>query len=199
MAVTYPLDILADFPGWSTEFDLLHRQEFSRTAGGTTIAKDMGTPLWKAAFQSRVLSSNTLDMWRAKLNSLEGSLQRFMGRPMSRCYPIAHPNGRGLGDVSAVTVASITLNKVVTLSGAPADYKSSIGDYVQIGRHLYQIVGLDGGLEVRPHLSPGTAVGNAVVLVRPSVPMIIIPATLSTTADAGTGRGTITFQAIESR
>jgi len=197
--ITYPLDILADFPGWSTEFDLLHRQELSRTAGGTTIAKDMGTPLWRASYQSRPLRPNTLDQWRARLSLLEGSVQRFMGRPMSRCYPIAHPNGRGLGDVSAVTVAGITLNKVVTLNGAPADYKSSIGDYVQIGRHLYQIVGLDGGIEVRPHLAPGTAVGNAVVLVRPSVPMIIVHGTLSTTADSGTGRGSITFQAIESR
>lgn len=200
MAITYPLDILTDFPGWSTEFELLYRQEFSRTASGVTIAKDMGTPLWRATYQTRSLRPNELDQWRAKLKALEGSVQRFTGRPMSRCYPIAHPNGQGLGDVSAVTVASVgTDNKSVTLAGLPVGYNASVGDYMQISTKLYQIVDTSTGFEVRPHLAPGTAFGNVVVLVRPSVPMIILPGTLSTTADASTGRGSITFQAIESR
>lgn len=178
----------------------MHRQEFSRTAGGVTTAKDMGTPLWRATYQSRAMRPNELDKWRAKLNTLEGSVQRFMGRATSRCYPIAHPNGQGMGNVTNIKVATINAsNKSVTLSGLPAGYKASVGDHIQIGQRLYQIVDTVTGFEVRPHLAPGTAVGNVVVLVNPSVPMIILPGTLTTTADAATGRGAVTFQAIESR
>ena len=93
-----------------------------------------------------------------------------------RQYPIAYPNGAGLGDVSNVKVAKIGANnKSVTLSGLPT------------------------GFEVRPHLAPGTCVGNVVVLVKPTVPMIVLPNTLTTTADVATGRGAISFQAVEAR
>lgn len=201
MALSYPFDLLDSFPGWSTEFDLLYRQEFSRTAGGVTLAKDFGTPLWKASISSRSLKPNELDAWRAKLKTLEGSLQQFMGRPFSRCYPIAYPNGTGIGDVSNVTIASINdNNKSYQLSGLPAGYKTSVGDYQQVGTKLYQVVDVDGqDIEVRPHLAPGTTVGNVVSLIKPSVPMIIMPGTLTTSAELSTGRGTISFQAIESR
>lgn len=208
MVLTFPLDILTNFPGWCTEFDLFYRQEFSRTAGGTTIVKDMGTPLWKASFQTVSLPVNELDIWRARLKALEGSLGLLWGRSMSRYYPIAYPNGAGIGDVSAVVIDSVgSDNKSLTLQKLPVWHSISVGDYLQIGTKLYQVLesavanstGRTTRFEVRPHLSPGTAVGNAVVLVRPSVPMIIVPATLSTTAEAGTGRGSVAFQAIEAR
>lgn len=201
MAVSYPINLLDSFPGWSTEFDLFYRQEYSRTAGGTTIGKDFGTPLWKVSVSTRSLKPNELDAWRAKLKALEGSLQQFMGRPFSRCYPIAYPNGTGMGDVSNVKIASINENnKAYRLSGLPAGYKNSVGDYQQIGNKLYQVVDVDGqDVEVRPHLAPGTAVGNVVTLIKPSVPMIIMPGTLTSPAELSTGRGTISFQAIESR
>lgn len=127
---------------------------------------------------------------------------------MSRYYPIAYPNGAGIGDVSAVVIDSVgSDNKSLTLQKLPVWHSISVGDYLQIGTKLYQVLesavanstGRTTRFEVRPHLSPGTAVGNAVVLVRPSVPMIIVPATLSTTAEAGTGRGSVAFQAIEAR
>ncbi|MDP8249625.1 hypothetical protein [Pseudochrobactrum saccharolyticum] len=208
MALTYPLDILTGFPGWSTEFDLLYRQEYSRTEGGVTIAKDRGTPLWKAAFQSIILQPNELDIWRARLKAMDGSLQQFSGRPMSRCFPIAFPNGMGIGDVSGVRIETIgTNNKSLTLLGLPVWFSITIGDYLQIGTKLYQVLesavanasGKTTNFELRPHLAPGTAVGNVVTLIKPSVPMIILPGSLTTSAELSTGRGTISFQAIESR
>ncbi|HWD14342.1 MAG TPA: hypothetical protein VG519_13410 [Pseudochrobactrum sp.] len=201
MVISYPFNLLDSFPGWSTEFDLFYRQEYSRTAGGATIGKDFGTPLWKANFATRSLKPNELDVWRARLKTLEGSLQQFMGRPFSRCYPIAYPNGNGMGDVSNVKIANLNENnKAYRLSGLPVGYQTSVGDYQQIGNKLYQVVDVDGqDIEIRPHLAPGTAVGNVVTLIKPSVPMIIMPGTLTTSAELSTGRGTISFQAIESR
>lgn len=208
MALTYPLDMLAGFPGWSTEFDLLYRQEYSRTAGGTTIAKDMGTPLWKASYQSIILQPNELDIWRARLKAVDGSLLQFSGRPMSRCFPIAYPNGTGIGDVSTVTIEGIGAdNKSIALKGMPVWFSITIGDYLQIGTKLYQALesavanasGKTTHFELRPHLAPGTAVGNVVTLIKPSVPMIILPGSLTTSAELSTGRGTISFQAVEAR
>lgn len=202
MAITYPYDILADFPGWSTDFDLAYRQETSRTAIGQTFVKDLGSPLWTASYQSRVMRPNELDAWRARLKALEGGLKQFRGRPTSRCYPIAYPNGTGMGNVSAVTVGSIGTNRnTIGLSGLPGGYIASVGDYLQIRTNdLHQIVNVSGSeIEVRPHLWPTTAVGDAVTLVKPSCLMTIVPGSINTTADLSTGRGVITFQGFESR
>ncbi len=202
MAITYPYDILADFPGWSTDFDLVYRQETSRTAIGQTFVKDFGSPLWTASYQSRSMRPNELDAWRARLKALEGGLKQFRGRPTSRCYPIAYPNGTGMGNVSAVTVGSIGTNRnTIGLSGLPGGYIASVGDYLQIRTNdLHQIVNVSGSeIEVRPHLWPTTAVGDAVTLVKPSCLMTIVPGSINTTADLSTGRGVITFQGFESR
>lgn len=201
MAITYPYDVLATFPGWSTEFDLLYRQEISRTAIGQTFVKDLGSPLWRATYQSRLMKPNELDTWRARLKAMEGGLKQFLGRPTSRCYPIAYPKGAGMGNVSDVKIASIGGDrKTITLSGLPAGYQATAGDYIKIGTHnLHQVVDTVGSIEVRPHLWPGTAVDDIVTLVKPSCRMTILPGTLSSSADASTGRGTISFQAIESR
>lgn len=200
--ITYPYDILADFPGWSTDFDLAYRQETSRTAIGQTFVKDFGSPLWTASYQSRSMRPNELDAWRARLKALEGGLKQFRGRPTSRCYPIAYPNGTGMGNVSAVTVGSIGMNRnTIGLSGLPGGYIASVGDCLQIRTNdLHQIVNVSGSeIEVRPHLWPTTAVGDAVTLVKPSCLMTIVPGSINTTADLSTGRGVITFQGFESR
>lgn len=202
MAITYPYDILAEFPGWSTDFDLAYRQETSRTAIGQTFVKDLGSPLWTASYQSRVMRPNEMDAWRARLKALEGGLKQFRGRPTSRCYPIAYPNGTGMGNVSAVTLGSIGTNRnTIGLSGLPGGYVASVGDYLQIRTNdLHQIVNVSGSeIEVRPHLWPTTAVGDAVTLVKPSCLMTIEPGSINTTADLSTGRGVITFQGFESR
>ncbi len=202
MAITYPYDILTDFPGWSVEFDLAYRQETSRTSIGQTFVKDLGSPLWTASYQSRVMRPNELDAWRARLKALEGGLKQFRGMPTSRCYPIAYPNGTGMGDVSAVTVGSIGTNRnTIGLSGLPGGYIASVGDYLQIRTNdLHQIVNVSGSeIEVRPHLWPTTAIGDAVTLVKPSCLMTIVPGSINTTADLSTGRGVITFQGFESR
>jgi len=155
------------------------------------------------------MKPNELDMWRARLKALENGLNQFIAWPKSRCYPIAYPNGTGMGNVSAVQVGSINVNrKAITLKGLPVGYSLRIGDYIQIGNYnLHQVseartAGASGTtteFEVRPHLWPMTAVNDPVVLVRPSCLMTLVPDSLSTTADLSTGRGSLTFQAVESR
>ncbi|MEI4482237.1 MULTISPECIES: carbohydrate binding domain-containing protein [unclassified Phyllobacterium] len=369
MAITFPYDILTDFPGWSVDFDLMWRQEQSRAAGGRTFVKDLGSPLWAATYQSINLKPNDLDYWRARFKLLENGLNQFYGRPKSRCYPIAYPGGNFFGSDSfanlvinpsfedttlspwfpnagislgtgtghtgtkfvvldkgsaaagtgtqretlqvidgiqagkqyrmsawlssaagtsaagaylslqwrnaanaVISTSSIVVNsgfgttwtqvsgnavapatatrvlpyivfatsgslqtlrvddvsvaryetftglnaqvnsinsnrKAITLKGLNGGYAGKIGDYIQIGSNLHQVMedftanssGVSGEFEIRPHLWPTSAVNDTVSVVRPSCLMTLVPGSFSSTAEMSTGRGSITFQAIESR
>lgn len=201
MAITYPLDLLADFPGWTTTFEPLHRQEQSRQANGVTRVKDMGAPLWRGAWQSRSLRPNQLDFWRARLEALEGGQKEFWGYSLSRCRPIAHPGSAALpvGALHTIEADRKTI-RIDALTGIAL----SVGDLIQIGtRNVHRVEEPATGtltalFEVRPHLWPETVVGDAVTLVRPRCRMTITPGSVSTQADL-TGRGVVTFEAVESR
>ncbi|MCF1462594.1 hypothetical protein FS827_14880 [Agrobacterium vitis] len=208
MTIVYPIDLLADFPGWATKFEPLYRQEQSRTAGGVTYIKDLGSPLWSAAYQTKQLKPNDLDAWRARIEALEGGLQYFRGYSLSRSRPIAYPTGKPVPENGVVLSAIGGDNKSVTISGLGAGYVVSVGDMIQIaGSGLYRVVegavanssGIAGAFELRPHLWPGTASGSAVTLLRPSCTMMIVPGSISSEADASTGRGSVSFQGIEVR
>lgn len=199
--VTYPYNLLEQFPGWSTEFDLMYRQELSRTAGGMTLVKDMGTPLWKATYQSYSMMPNQLDKWRARIKALDGGLKEFWGFPTSRCFPVVYPNGAGMGNTANMKLATIGSGRqAVTFSGVPTGYRFSVGDYIQIGtRNLHQVVAVGAELEIRPHLWPETKVNDVVKVVQPMCNMLIVPGSLKATAEISTGRGTVSFDAVESR
>ncbi|SFJ55089.1 hypothetical protein SAMN04515648_4558 [Phyllobacterium sp. CL33Tsu] len=209
MAITFPYDLLTEFPGWSTEFDLLWRQEQSRMAGGQTIVKDLGSPLWTAAFQSRLLKPNELDRWRARFKALENGLNQFRAWSKSRCYPIAYPGGVGIGTVSGLQLDTIaTSRKAIRIKNLPAGYTGRVGDYIEIGNgNLHQVIedftasgaGLSPLFEIRPHLWPVTAINDAVSVLRPACLMTLVPGSFSSTADIATGRAVIAFQAMESR
>lgn len=210
MSLSAPFNLLADFPGWTVSFDLMYRQEQSRTAGGRTVVKDLGSPLWQLKAQSKQLRPNTLDYWRARLAALENGLQTFYGYPLSRTYPIAYPNGSwptgGAFSGSAV-LATINANrKAVTLSGLPAAFALSVGDYVSIAGDLHQVMeaatasagGLTPEFEVRPHIWPSVTAGAAAAVYRPSCIMSIVPGSVASDSDL-TGWGSLSFQAIEAR
>ncbi|MGV2123715.1 hypothetical protein ACQZ4R_11560 [Agrobacterium vitis] len=208
MTIVYPIDLLADFPGWATKFEPLYRQEQSRTEGGVTYTKDLGSPLWSATYQTRELKPNDLDVWRARIEALEGGLQYFRGYSLSRSRPIAYPTGKPVPENGVALSAIGGDNKSVTISGLGAGYVVSVGDMIQIaGSGLYRVVegavangaGAAGAFEVRPHLWPGTAAGSVVTLLRPSCTMMIVPGSISSEADASTGRGSVSFQGIEVR
>lgn len=208
MAITYPLNLLDDFPGWSTDFSLLWRQEQSRHASGRTRVKDFGSPIWQATYNSKMLSANNLDIWKAKLNSLENGLKTFIAYPMSRCYPINHPGGAG--NISALNPSILNISNIdrksISLQNVNG-LRLSMGDYIKIGNFLFQIMenassntaGNTPLFEIRPHLPVAVTTASAVSIIKPSCPMTIVPGTISTSASLNTGRGAISFQAVEAR
>ncbi|WP_196258563.1 hypothetical protein [Pelagibacterium limicola] len=201
MALTEPLDLLTGFPGWAVSFNLVARQEQSRHASGRTRVKDLGQPIWRAAWVSRPLRANALDHWRARIEHAMVSQMAFTAWQPSRCRPIAHS---GTGSLPAGTLHTIgDDNKTVRLSGLTG-IALSIGDMVRIGSGLYRVLEAASGdptalFTIEPHLWPGTATGQAVVINKPWCLMTVDPGSLSAPADPRTGRGSISFTATEVR
>lgn len=209
MALSEPFDILQDGVFWTTEFDFLWRQEQSRTAAGRTFVKDFGSPIWALTAQSKQLSPNKLDYWRARLGALENGKWRFLGRPMSRCYPILYPEGSwptGTAFSGTATLASVSADsKSVTVSGLPNGYEFSVGDFFSIGDNLHRVeedvsapAGTTPLFQVAPPIWPGVTSGSVVVKL-PHCLMAINPGSVQSTANPQTGWGSVTFQATEAR
>ena len=203
MAITEPLELLDGFPGWSPDFELKARQEQSRHASGRVRTKDYGPPLWTGTWVSRTMRPNELDRWRSILSAAMNDQMTFLGRALARCRPILHP---GASVLPAGTLDTIGDNdKSIRVDGL-AGITLSIGDHIQIGANLHQVremakavSGLTPLFEIRPHLWPGTATGQAVLIARPSCLMTIVPGSISASADPKTGRGSVSFSAIEAR
>lgn len=218
MSLSFPLDFLATWPGWSVSFDLTWRKEVSRQASGAARTKDLGTPLWRARYQTRDLfRPSQLDYWRAVFNSMDGGEKTFKAWPIARSYPIAYPNGSWPTGVSfdgvSATVHTVGVdNKSLRVDLLPAGYVVSVGDFLSVEYgsptkyFLCQAVesatadgsGVTPSFEVRPHLPVGLAVDGIVRVRRPFCLMTIDPGTLSIPSNLS-GRGSITFDATEYR
>lgn len=188
-----------NWPGWTTRFELLFRQEQSRHASGRTRVKDFGTPIWRATYQTRLLRPNLLDEWRARLASLQNGLEVFRAWPMSRCWPILHPNGVGAvpGEVGTIGVDNKSLS--IIWDGGPTEL--SVGDYIEVnGRWLHQITNVASGpvYSVIPHFSAGALSGQTVTVASPAVDMTVDPNSVSS-ATGLNGRAVVSFTATEAR
>lgn len=185
------------FPGWTTRFELMWRQEQSRHASGRTRVKDFGTPIWMASYQSKDLRPNEIDEWRARLDDLENGMITFRAWSKSRCWPIAHPYGTGAvnGEISSIGDD----NKSIGISWIGGTTTLSVGDMLEInGNRLYRVVSVGIRVGLQPHLSAGVLVGQEVNIIKPGVLMTIVPGSVNTQTGLN-GRGTVTFQAVEAR
>lgn len=217
MSLTYPLDILATWPGWTPTFKLMWRQEQSRQANGVTRTKDLGDPLWHLKATSKSLSRRELDQWRARLDALENGNQTFKGYSLSRCWPIAYPGGSwptggSFDGVSATVYAVGGDNKSLQVDLLPAAYKISVGDMLSITygspskQSLHRVTedvtasgaGVSPAFSVQPHLPVGVVVDNLVAVKRPYCLMTLVPGSVSDDSD-DSGRGKISFEAMEYR
>lgn len=216
MALSAIDDILSGFPGWTPEFHLVSYDETSKTQGGDTLVKSRGTPLWNMTATSRSLSPNELDYWRARLEALDAGKRPFWGYSLSRCYPIAYPNGSwptgaGFNGLTGAIASLGSDNKSLSLSGLPNGFALVIGDmlsfeYTAQQRYaLHRIqeaatAGSDGttsAFEVRPFIQAGAEIGTSVRLYQPRCLMMLAPGSITSTAELQTGRGAVTFQGVQ--
>lgn len=205
------IDFLGEWPGWNS-LELSANQEQATDSGGRVYVRNFSDPLWKMSAQTKRLSPNALDEWRARLDALENGLVTFKAFALSRAYPIAYPNGAWPtgGSFSGTTAQVHTVgadNKSLRVKGLPAGFVLSRGDMIQVGdTDLYRLMetatadggGITPSFEVRPHLWDGIAVNDAVSVKRPACLMVLVPGSVQAAADTS-GRGAVSFQAIEAR
>lgn len=181
MALTFPRDMTTDkcwevaklWPHW--------RQELSVQAGGIAQAKDLGSPLWKAQFESYPLRRADFDALEADFITLGGLVRSFLLVPPRNRRPRADT---GTGAVTAAVAEIRSDAAALKLSGLPAAYTLTAGDFLSIattagGYELVRVVrdklsdgaGETGWVEVGPTLRPGILVGDVVTLTDPVVEM----------------------------
>lgn len=214
MAIIEPYDILANWPGWQTSFDPMERAEISRQRNGVTRTKLGPMPLWTMQAVSVSLSPNEHDALKAIVQRLEGLQSVILGYSLSRCFPIAYPNGTWPtggafnGMTAIVDSVDALTNRSLRLSSLPAGYQGRAGDMIQIGAsNLHRVAepfvasgaGLTGLFEVNPPFWPGIAPGQLVSVKRPACNMRIAVGSVSAPIDPTTGRGTVSFSAVEAR
>ena len=208
MTITFPITNLLDlYPISPTgyNFRLHHRQEQSRTAGGRTIVKDFGPPLWLLDASTGMLPHADAIDFEAMLASMNNGIGTFLAWDLRRAFPAAH----SLGDFDdSATILSLGANnKSLRLTGLFPGFQLSRGDYLSITfsghRYLHQILepatvmpdGSTSFFEVTPHFQPGTVAGASVVLKKPSAVMALVPNSIQT--QVGALHTSISFQACE--
>lgn len=215
MSISYPIDLLADFPGWAT-LTLDHGDETSGQAGGQIRVKNVRAPLWRLKAETKRLKPSEFRAWKARLESLENGGKTFLGYDMSACYPILYPNGTWptggsfLGTTAAIH--TVTSTRAVRLKSLPVGFIVSVGDFFAVndgsspvGSYgLHQAVeaatadgsGVTPSFEIRPPLRQWTAADDPVSVKHPSCLMALVPGSLAMPASLD-GRGTISFEALQ--
>jgi len=186
--MNYPRADLFDLCGVNdASFWPMHRQEISRTAGGRTQAKDLGSPLWRASFTTAPALIANAAALEAALISLNGSARSFLAHDVRRPFPQAHPGGY-LGDVS---ISGLYADDAfaVQLTSLAGGLELRPGDYIGFeygsrpSRALHMVMETQtivaGGsakkFRVEPPLRLGAEVGAVVTVNRASCEMILEP------------------------
>ena len=173
MTVSFPRTDILSVAFQDQTFQLQFRQEFSRTAYGTTLGKDLGPALWSPSYTTVPMYADDALGYEAKLNSLDGVIQQFEAGDLRRPYPKAYPSGT-CHDGTLLSVSAN--NKAMALSGLAAGQVVSAGDYLSFdygaSRALHQAVetvtangsGVTAEFEVRPHIRPGFTLSPAMAV-----------------------------------
>jgi hypothetical protein len=193
-------------------FTLAPRQEYSGTAGGDVVAKDLGPALWRASIRSTALRNAVANQIEALIDGLDGSLGTFYVWNPKAQGPASDPAGTILG-ASTVKIKAPDDDDatVLQLKGLPAGYVLTRGDMLSFdwgnpaSRALHRIVsasvtadlsGDTGDIVVRPPIRPGAAVDDVVTLIRAAAEMRLVPGSFSAPSSGPTW-STVSFEAVQ--
>ena len=182
------------------------------TGAGEVLVADLGPKLWKGDVTLDKMRHEDAAEIQALIEALDGSINTFNLYDPRKKYPRADPRGVLLGSATPVISAVLSSNKEFSISGLPAGYVLSAGDFSAFNygsnplrRAFHRIVntvvanasGVASSIEVRPHFRPGIVTGLQVTLIKPSARVKIVPESFN----SGIGRGAMTdgmaFQVIQ--
>lgn len=169
----------------------LHRaRSKSVSRGGTIRQSTSGPERWKATVSLRPAEHATSIGAEVDIGQLRG-VGEFEAYDPRRAYPLADPTGSILGAASVVIASVGVDNRSLALSGLPAGYVLTKGDYLSYprsgGRLAYvrlmesvtaSGLGVTAEFDVEPFLPSGTVTGAAVTLKKGRGQFIITPGSL---------------------
>lgn len=212
MAFAFPLPT-SDFWDWlpidQLIWDAPENVETGMTGRGETIAAELAPQVWQASVTLGRCKPDETARIEVMLSLLRKPGRPFFAYDRRRPFPGLDPRGLII-DGATVTLASVPSLREVSLSGLPARFPLSIGDYLAFSysggrRALHRVAvpvtandsGVTTAFEVAPMLSPGATVGAAVSLTRAACAMQIVPNSVQPGPSRhGWSEGT-TFRAIQ--
>lgn len=206
MALVFPRDMTsARLWQASSRIVLARRQEISRTSRGEAFGKDIGPAIWAGQFLSAPLQAPAAEALLADFESLGGLTRTFYASPPER--PRAS-SGSAPGPLAIDSISGD--NSAVALSGLPAAFEVSVGDYFSVetaggARHLHKFVeagtadgsGLSPELTVEPYIRIGAAVADVVTMDAPLVEMRLDAGSLRKESASGGALFTVGFTCTE--
>lgn len=197
MAVSFPVP-LVDFADTidvaSGTFKLSESRKASISGRGEVFTREGGARRWEGMVSLTAAPNARAGYFDVLLDVLTGSGASALLYDHRRPYPILDPFGTTLA-ASVVIIDSVPLSlKELTLSGLPAGYTLSRGDYLSFTYldvtgtqqwSLHRVVdiavtasgaGVTPLFEIIPHLPEGIAlVGTGVALKKPSCKVVLRP------------------------
>ncbi|RVE84775.1 hypothetical protein [Sinorhizobium meliloti] len=145
--------LLPTLPWRDCQFDPINPTDVSMMEGRRSEEQAAGTPFWKAQYTTNWMTPAFYGLFDAFVMKSSSRGAPFLGYDLFRPRPIAHNNGKPLSGTKAgggafnggAVLQSITNSRTIVVSGLPAGFKLSSGDYVELRksvliRSLHRIV-----------------------------------------------------------
>jgi hypothetical protein len=108
------------------------RQDATSALGsGEWLTHELSSPLHEAEVRTARLPHSRAEQLRARLRALDGGAHFYLSNP-TMLYPQADPGGTILGSASVVIASIHAKRTALALSGLPAGYVITVGDYVHV-------------------------------------------------------------------
>lgn len=197
MAVSFPLSALDWFgrlPIASMSLDPVESVVVDMSGLGEPITDDVAPMLWRGSVTLGRMLQAEADHASVMMDLLRPAGRLFWAFDKRRPAPAADPNGLILGASVPLIHSLPPGNRELTLSGLPAGYVLTRGDYLSFSfdggrRALHRVadstvVAASNGITPRIELStlilPGAVVGTPVTLIRAPVAMMREPGSVET-------------------
>lgn len=184
MSITFPRP-MPEAGAAREVFELRRRDFLSPETGGRVGSIAVGPPVWTAEWSLGQGGPRRADEWVAFVDSLDGSSRLFVGRDLSRPYPLAYQDtqlggltraagGAFNGAASAWSIDTDAAGApILVLAGLPANFKLSRRDYVGF---RWTTEGVERRALVRlVDDYTGTGEGYGLLPIRPAVPSVVPP------------------------
>lgn len=179
MPLTFPRDMTTAYTWTKASLAIDWHQEHSQQANGVTIGKDLGSPTWKADFETEPMSKLDAEALHADFLTLGGVARTFYAHVASRPFPAMEEGA----DPLSPEIFNISAERdSIIISGLPTNYTFAAGDFVSIataaGGLELAVMSVNGDsygddktgvIYISPSLRPSVSVGNQISLTPPMI------------------------------